>query len=82
MTAALGANLAPGRMRRAPRAAGPAASTVGGLWSAAGPAAAFLGSADMIQVFTTGGTGDIVVERSSAVDVAAPLSSGQAEAEP
>ena len=36
---------------------------------------------DMIQVFTTDGTDDIVVERSAAVDVAAPWSTGQAEAE-
>jgi uncharacterized cupin superfamily protein len=36
---------------------------------------------DMIQIFTTDGTDDIVVKRSSGVDVAAPWSTGQAEAE-
>ncbi len=36
---------------------------------------------DMIQIFTTEGAGDIVVERSSAVDIAAPWSAGQGEAE-
>ena len=36
---------------------------------------------DMIQIFTTDGADDIVVERSSAVDVAAPWSSGQSETE-
>ena len=36
---------------------------------------------DMIQIFTTDGADDIVVEQSSAVDVAAPWSTGQAEAE-
>ena len=36
----------------------------------------------MIQIFTTDGTDDIVVvERSSGVDVAAPWSTGQAEAQ-
>jgi hypothetical protein len=34
---------------------------------------------DMIQIFTTDGTDDIVVERASAVDVAAPWSSGSAD---
>lgn len=34
---------------------------------------------DMIQIFTTDGTDDIVVERSSEVDVAAPWTTGQAE---
>jgi uncharacterized cupin superfamily protein len=36
---------------------------------------------DMIQIFTTDGEDDIVVERSSGVDVAAPWIAGQAEAE-
>jgi uncharacterized cupin superfamily protein len=36
---------------------------------------------DMIQIFSTDGTDDIVVERSSAVDAAAPWSTGRAEAE-
>jgi uncharacterized cupin superfamily protein len=36
---------------------------------------------DMIQVFTTDGTDDIVVERRSAIDEAAPWSTGQADAE-
>ena len=36
---------------------------------------------DMIQIFTTDGADDIVVERNSAVDVAAPWSSGQGETE-
>jgi uncharacterized cupin superfamily protein len=35
---------------------------------------------DMIQLFTTDGADDVVVERSSAVDVAAPWSTGQADA--
>jgi uncharacterized cupin superfamily protein len=34
---------------------------------------------DMIQIFTSDGADDIVVERRSAVDVAAPWSSGQAD---
>ncbi len=34
---------------------------------------------DMIQIFTTDGTDDIVVERSSEVDVVAPWTAGQAE---
>jgi uncharacterized cupin superfamily protein len=34
---------------------------------------------DMIQIFTTDGTDDIVVERRSAVDVVAPWSTGQAD---
>ena len=34
---------------------------------------------DMIQIFTTDGTDDIVVERKSGVDVAAPWSTGQAD---
>ena len=34
---------------------------------------------DMIQIFTTEGTDDIVVERKSGVDVAAPWSNGQAD---
>jgi uncharacterized cupin superfamily protein len=36
---------------------------------------------DMIQIFTTDGTDDIVVERSSAVDVAAPWSTAEADTE-
>ena len=36
---------------------------------------------DMIQLFTTDGTDDIVVERSSGVDVTAPWSAGHADAE-
>ena len=36
---------------------------------------------DMIQISTTDGTDDIVVERSSGVDVAAPWATGQGEAE-
>jgi uncharacterized cupin superfamily protein len=36
---------------------------------------------DMIQIFTTDGTDDIVVERASAVDVAAPWSTGPGEAQ-
>jgi uncharacterized cupin superfamily protein len=36
---------------------------------------------DMIQLFTTDGTDDIVVKRSSGVDVAAPWSNGPADAE-
>lgn len=36
---------------------------------------------DMIQILTTDGTDDIVVERRSAVDVAAPWSTGQTDAE-
>ena len=36
---------------------------------------------DMIQIFTSDGTDDIVVERRSALDVAAPWSTGQADAE-
>ena len=36
---------------------------------------------DMIQVFTTDGTDDIVVERKSGMDVAAPWSTAQAESE-
>lgn len=36
---------------------------------------------DMIQVFTTDGTDDIVVGRASAVDVTAPWSTGQPDAE-
>jgi hypothetical protein len=35
---------------------------------------------DMIQMFTSDGEDDIVVERSSAVDVAAPWSVGREEA--
>ena len=34
---------------------------------------------DMIQIFTTDGSDDIVVERKSGVDVAAPWSTGQAD---
>jgi uncharacterized cupin superfamily protein len=36
---------------------------------------------DMIQLFTTGGEDDLVVKRSSAVDVAAPWATGEGEAE-
>jgi uncharacterized cupin superfamily protein len=36
---------------------------------------------DMIQIFTTDGADDIVVERRSGVDVAAPWTTGRAEAE-
>jgi hypothetical protein len=36
---------------------------------------------DMINIFTTDGADDIVVKRSSAVDVAAPWSTGQGEPE-
>jgi uncharacterized cupin superfamily protein len=36
---------------------------------------------DMIQIFTTDGTDDIVVKRTSSVDVAAPWSTGRADAE-
>jgi hypothetical protein len=36
---------------------------------------------DMIQLFTTDGEDDLVVKRSSAVDVAAPWTSGEREAE-
>jgi hypothetical protein len=36
---------------------------------------------DMIQILTTDGTDDIVVERRSAVDVAAPWSTGKTDAE-
>ena len=35
---------------------------------------------DMIQFFTTDGADDIVVKRSSAVDDAAPWTTGEAEA--
>jgi hypothetical protein len=35
---------------------------------------------DMISIFTTDGSDDIVVNRSGAVDVAAPWSTGQGEA--
>jgi hypothetical protein len=35
----------------------------------------------MIQIFTSDGTDDIVVERKSGVDVAAPWSTGQANSE-
>ena len=34
---------------------------------------------DMIQLFTTDGTDDIVVKRSSGVDVAAPWATGEGE---
>jgi uncharacterized cupin superfamily protein len=36
---------------------------------------------DMIQIFTTDGTDDIVIERKSGVEVAAPWSTGQADQE-
>jgi uncharacterized cupin superfamily protein len=36
---------------------------------------------DMIQLFTTDGADDIVVQRSSAVDVAAPWATGEGEAD-
>lgn len=34
---------------------------------------------DMIQIFTSEGTDDIVIERKSGVDVAAPWSAGEPE---
>jgi uncharacterized cupin superfamily protein len=36
---------------------------------------------DMIQIFTTDGTDDIVVQRNNAVDVTAPWSTGQGDAQ-
>jgi hypothetical protein len=36
---------------------------------------------DMIQLFTTDGEDDLVVKRSSAVDVAAPWATGEGESE-
>ncbi len=36
---------------------------------------------DMIQLFTTDGTDDLVVKRSSAVDMAAPWATGEGESD-
>ena len=48
----------------------------------AGVGAVVYPDSDMIQLFTTDGDDDLVVKRNSAVDVAAPWTTGEGKAEP